>query len=172
MTSGRVGNPGTGRVAGVDVGGTFTDLVIFDPDTGAVELAKVPTTLPNQAGGVLAAFASVNADLSGIDLIVHGTTTTTNAVLERRLAKTGLITNIHLWASWWEDRADTNAVFQLGFWTDVPRSTAPIGELLVNGTFELAFTNAGLSGPLDSIVDFIPPSWNRVESFSGGGAEN
>lgn len=92
MTSGRVGNPGTGRVVGVDVGGTFTDLVIFDPVSGAVELAKVPTTLPNQAGGVLAAFASVNADLSGIDLIVHGTTTTTNAVLERRLAKTGLIT--------------------------------------------------------------------------------
>ncbi|CAN1532216.1 HyuA N-methylhydantoinase A/acetone carboxylase, beta subunit [Paracoccaceae bacterium] len=92
MTSGRVGNPGTGRVAGVDVGGTFTDLVIFDPVSGAVELAKVPTTLPNQAGGVLAAFASVGADLSGIDLIVHGTTTTTNAVLERRLAKTGLIT--------------------------------------------------------------------------------
>jgi len=92
VTSGRVGNPGTGRVVGVDVGGTFTDLVIFDPVSGAVELAKVPTTLPNQAGGVLAAFASVNADLSGIDLIVHGTTTTTNAVLERRLAKTGLIT--------------------------------------------------------------------------------
>ena len=39
-----------GRVAGVDVGGTFTDLVIFDPATGAVQLSKVPTTLPNQAG--------------------------------------------------------------------------------------------------------------------------
>lgn len=82
----------TGLVAGVDVGGTFTDLVIFDPATGAVRLAKVPTTLPNQAGGVLNAFAQAGADLSAIDLIVHGTTTTTNAVLERQLAKTGLIT--------------------------------------------------------------------------------
>jgi N-methylhydantoinase A len=82
----------TGLVAGVDVGGTFTDLVIFDPATGAVRLAKVPTTLPNQSGGVLNAFAEAGADLSGIDLIVHGTTTTTNAVLERQLAKTGLIT--------------------------------------------------------------------------------
>ena len=82
----------TGLVAGVDVGGTFTDLVIFDPASGAVRLAKVPTTLPNQAGGVLAAFAEAGADLSAIDLIVHGTTTTTNAVLERQLAKTGLIT--------------------------------------------------------------------------------
>lgn len=84
----------TGLVAGVDVGGTFTDLVIFDPATGAVRLAKVPTTLPNQAGGVLAAFAAAGADLAGIDLIVHGTTTTTNAVLERQLSTTGLITTM------------------------------------------------------------------------------
>ena len=84
----------TGLVAGVDVGGTFTDLVIFDPATGAVRLAKVPTTLPNQAEGVLNAFDAAHADLSQIDLIVHGTTTTTNAVLERALCKTGLITTL------------------------------------------------------------------------------
>ena len=82
----------TGLVAGVDVGGTFTDLVIFDPASGAVRLAKVPTTLPNQSGGVLHAFQAAGAELSAIDLIVHGTTTTTNAVLERQLSKTGLIT--------------------------------------------------------------------------------
>ena len=82
----------TGLVAGVDVGGTFTDLVIFNPATGEVRLAKVPTTLPNQSGGVLNAFSEAGADLAGIDLIVHGTTTTTNAVLERQLAKAGLIT--------------------------------------------------------------------------------
>lgn len=84
----------TGLVAGVDVGGTFTDLVIFDPATGAVRLAKVPTTLPNQSGGVLDAFREAGAELEQIDLIVHGTTTTTNAVLERQLAKTGLITTM------------------------------------------------------------------------------
>jgi N-methylhydantoinase A len=83
---------GTGLVAGVDVGGTFTDLVVFDPVSGAVRLAKVPTTLPNQSGGVLAAFAAAGTDLAKVDLIVHGTTTTTNAVLERQLARTGLIT--------------------------------------------------------------------------------
>jgi N-methylhydantoinase A len=81
-----------GLVAGVDVGGTFTDLMILDPATGDVRLAKVPTTLPNQAGGVLAAFDAAGADLAEVDLIVHGTTTTTNAVLERALCKTGLIT--------------------------------------------------------------------------------
>jgi len=81
-----------GLVAGVDVGGTFTDLVIFDPGSGGVKLAKVPTSLPNQAPGVLAAFETAGAALADLDLIVHGTTTTTNAVLERQLAKTGIIT--------------------------------------------------------------------------------
>ncbi len=80
-----------GLVAGVDVGGTFTDLLVLDP-AGGLRLAKVPTTLPNQAGGVLAAFQAAGADLADLALIVHGTTTTTNAVLERRLARTGLIT--------------------------------------------------------------------------------
>lgn len=81
-----------GLIAGVDVGGTFTDLVVVDAEAGQVTLAKVPTTLPNQAGGVLDAFAAAGADLAALDLIVHGTTTTTNAVLERRLARTGMIT--------------------------------------------------------------------------------
>jgi N-methylhydantoinase A len=87
-----------GLVAGVDVGGTFTDLVIFNPATGAIDLAKVPTTLDpalgGQSCGVLDAFAQAGAELAGIDLIVHGTTTTTNAVLERKLARTGLITTM------------------------------------------------------------------------------
>ena len=83
-----------GLVAGVDVGGTFTDLVILDPENGAVSVAKVPTTLPNQAGGVLAAFEVAGVNLTDVNLIVHGTTTTTNAVLERNLCKTGLITTL------------------------------------------------------------------------------
>ncbi|MEO1494408.1 MAG: hydantoinase/oxoprolinase family protein [Pseudomonadota bacterium] len=81
-----------GTVAGIDVGGTFTDLVLLDNDTGAVRLAKAPTTPDNQAFGVLAALDAAGADASTLDLIVHGTTTTTNAVLTRRLARTGLIT--------------------------------------------------------------------------------
>jgi len=80
------------QVAGVDVGGTFTDLLLLDQATGAVTLAKVASTLDNQARGVMAAFAAAGADLSDVALIVHGTTTTTNAVLERKLSRTGLIT--------------------------------------------------------------------------------
>ncbi|MBP1849194.1 hydantoinase/oxoprolinase family protein [Rhizobium halophytocola] len=81
-------------VAGIDVGGTFTDLVLFDAAHGTVRLAKVPTTLDNQAFGVVAALDAAEADIAALDLIVHGTTTTTNAVLERQLCKTGFITTM------------------------------------------------------------------------------
>lgn len=86
--------PTQSQVAGIDVGGTFTDLVLFDAARGTVRLAKVPTTLPNQAEGVLNALDAAEADISALDLIVHGTTTTTNAVLERHLCRTGLITTM------------------------------------------------------------------------------
>lgn len=81
-----------GAVVGVDVGGTFTDLVELDPGTGKVRLAKVASTLDNQAHGVLDALTAAGCDLAALGLIVHGTTTTTNAVLERKLSRTGLIT--------------------------------------------------------------------------------
>ena len=84
---------GGGVVAGIDVGGTFTDLLLIDgQDGGRVHIAKTPTTVDNQAFGVVAALADTGFPVEKIDLIVHGTTTTTNAVLERRLAKTGMIT--------------------------------------------------------------------------------
>ena len=79
-------------VAGIDVGGTFTDLILIDQAASKVEIAKTPTTADNQAFGVVAALAATGYPVKDIDLIVHGTTTTTNAVLERRLAKTGMIT--------------------------------------------------------------------------------
>ncbi|RWE16728.1 MAG: hydantoinase/oxoprolinase family protein [Mesorhizobium sp.] len=80
-------------VAGIDVGGTFTDLLLIDGKAGGkVHIAKTPTTVENQAFGVVSALGATGFPVDGIDLIVHGTTTTTNAVLERRLARTGMIT--------------------------------------------------------------------------------
>lgn len=81
-----------GIVAGVDVGGTFTDLIIVDERTGAVQIGKVPTTTHDQSHGVLSALAKSSHPISSIDLIVHGTTATTNALLERRIARAGMIT--------------------------------------------------------------------------------
>ena len=80
------------RIAGIDVGGTFTDLIVVDDDSSEVRIAKVPTTAHNQAFGVLAALDAAGVDPASLDAIVHGTTTTTNAMLERKIAIVGLIT--------------------------------------------------------------------------------
>jgi N-methylhydantoinase A len=77
---------------GIDVGGTFTDLLAIDPETREVKLAKVPTTVDNQAIGFMAALAEAGLDPAALQAVVHGTTTTTNALLERKIAKVGLIT--------------------------------------------------------------------------------
>ena len=77
---------------GIDVGGTFTDLLAIDLRSNEVKLAKVPTTADNQAIGFMASLAAAGADPAGLQAIIHGTTTTTNALLERKIAKVGLIT--------------------------------------------------------------------------------
>lgn len=77
---------------GIDVGGTFTDLLAIDSVSGEVKLAKVPTTVDNQAIGFMAALAQAGADPATLQAVVHGTTTTTNALLERKIATVGLIT--------------------------------------------------------------------------------
>nr|WP_314566027.1 hydantoinase/oxoprolinase family protein [uncultured Pseudomonas sp.] len=85
----------TVRVA-TDVGGTFTDLVYFenDPATGEqrIRTAKVDTTPPNFAQGVLNVIRKAEIDLGSVDFLAHGTTVVINALTERRGVKTGLIT--------------------------------------------------------------------------------
>ena len=83
-----------GELIGVDVGGTFTDLVRLNQSTGEVRLAKVTSTMENQAFGVMQALDEAGTNLRDVALVVHGTTTTTNAVLERKLSRTGLITTL------------------------------------------------------------------------------
>lgn len=81
---------------GVDVGGTFTDFLLLNEDTGETKTAKVPSTPEDSSIGVLNGVAKI-CDSSGIDptdikLVMHGTTVATNAVLTGRGAKVGLMT--------------------------------------------------------------------------------
>lgn len=80
------------KIIGCDVGGTFTDLILLDEAAGQVRIAKVPTTPGNQALGVMAAIGEAGADCADLSLLIHGTTTTTNALLEKKIARCGLIT--------------------------------------------------------------------------------
>jgi len=79
-------------ILGIDVGGTFTDVFVLDEASGRAEVAKVPTTRPDQSGGFLAGIRARVADPGAIATVVHGTTAGTNALLERKGARTGVIT--------------------------------------------------------------------------------
>ena len=77
---------------GIDVGGTFTDMIAIDDKSYDIQVAKVPSTKENQAIGVLKSLETFGSDLSSIDSIVHGTTVGTNLLVERNGAVCGLIT--------------------------------------------------------------------------------
>lgn len=91
---------------GIDIGGTFTDLVRYDPERGTIETSKRPSTPGDPAEAVLAGLAgrvgragragqAGGRDAAGgsrLDEIVHGSTVATNALLERKGAATALIT--------------------------------------------------------------------------------
>ncbi|MDP6674340.1 MAG: hydantoinase/oxoprolinase family protein, partial [Gammaproteobacteria bacterium] len=81
---------------GVDVGGTFTDLLLISEESGETFTAKVPSTPEDSSVGVLNGVARI-CDESGVDpkkiqRVMHGTTVATNAVLQGKGAKVGLVT--------------------------------------------------------------------------------
>ena len=105
-------------IIGVDVGGTFTDVLCLDVATHALKSAKVPSLPGSQWRGVLNALAELGIEYGAIDAFVHGTTIATNTLLERKGAKTALIT------------------------TEGFRDTLEIGRTrrLIGGLFDIKFT--------------------------------
>ena len=86
---------GPGLRLGVDIGGTFTDLVLADPATGQLWNGKVLTTQLDPSEGVLAGIREVAA-LAGvapaaIAQVIHGTTLVANAIIERKGVRTGFV---------------------------------------------------------------------------------
>ena len=97
------------RVA-IDIGGTFTDIVIQNEETGEIYGTKTPSTTQDQSIGLMKGIKKVceelDVDVHEIRSILHGTTVATNAVLEGKGAKVGLITTsgfeqiLHVARSW------------------------------------------------------------------------
>lgn len=77
---------------GIDVGGTFTDLVVCDEAAGTLTLSKVPSTPHDVAQALLHGLARTGIPVEAFAEIAHGTTVATNAVLERKGARTALLT--------------------------------------------------------------------------------
>ncbi|MGY4340108.1 hydantoinase/oxoprolinase family protein [Bradyrhizobium sp. LM2.9] len=109
------------RRVGIDVGGTFTDVVLVDSGSGEVWSAKVPTTPKDPTQGALNGLRAIlsrsNSEPDAIDFIGHGTTIATNMVIEGKGALTGLITTkgfrdiLELRRGWRHDRADLYDLF-------------------------------------------------------------
>src|SRR5690625_7928372 len=81
---------------GVDVGGTFTDLLLIDEQTGETYREKTPSTPEDQSIGVLRGITNVcqaaGVGIGDVRSLLHGTTVATNAILEGKGARVGLVT--------------------------------------------------------------------------------
>ncbi|WP_049912510.1 hydantoinase/oxoprolinase family protein [Natrialba hulunbeirensis] len=80
------------RRAGVDIGGTFTDVIVFDEETGEIEIEKTPSTPANPAEGVINGLSKADTRIDNLEFFSHGSTVGTNALIERELPRIGLIT--------------------------------------------------------------------------------
>ena len=78
---------------GVDIGGTFTDVFVYDERSGQIRVGKTPTTPPGFVDGVISALVKAEADLSQAGRYIgHGSTIFDNAVIERKIPRVALIT--------------------------------------------------------------------------------
>jgi N-methylhydantoinase A len=125
-------------IVGVDVGGTFTDLFLFDPKANAFRTAKVPSNRGDEAVGFMQGLRALGGP-AGFAAIVHGTTVGTNALLERKGARLGVITTRgfrdvlemrrrdrrHTWGLWGDFRPITERDLR----AEVPERTLADGTI-------------------------------------------
>ena len=85
-----------GHLLGVDIGGTFTDFMLFDPSTKRMRFMKILTTPEDYSKGVMEGIQKISDSMgvstTNIDSVIHGNTIGINTIIERKGAKTGLIT--------------------------------------------------------------------------------
>ncbi len=78
-------------IAGIDIGGTFTDLMAFDESSNVFFQAKSPTTPKNLIHGVVACINKCSLPIERMDYVIHGSTTAINTLIERKGARTALV---------------------------------------------------------------------------------
>jgi N-methylhydantoinase A len=82
------------RAIGIDIGGTFTDFVVADIDTGRMQVIKVLSSPGNEWQAVLQGIKELALHMSEVQLVVHGTTVATNVLIEGSGARTALVTSV------------------------------------------------------------------------------
>ena len=86
-----VNGKANGKTLGIDIGGTFTDCVLIDPE-GGIQVAKVPSSRTEQARCVMDGWRKLGVDGSELAAFLHGSTAGTNALIERRVGRGALVT--------------------------------------------------------------------------------
>ena len=81
----------SGWQVGIDIGGTFTDLVALLPSSGEVRSIKVPTQRNDPVASIQAALAAAGLSPAEVDDLIHGTTLVTNAIVEDRVEPVALV---------------------------------------------------------------------------------
>ena len=79
-------------IIGIDVGGTFTDLIVVNPSNGETHVGKVPSLPHSEGASVLAGLQTLSINPAQVQRLVHGTTVGTNALIERKGSKTAILT--------------------------------------------------------------------------------
>ena len=129
---------------GIDIGGTFTDLVLVD-DSGNLTVDKVPSTPPNFARGVIDGLDKLQVAGQDLEFFSHGTTAATNAIIEKKGAKTGLITTAGFRDVLEIRRADRGSLYD--YWWRPPQPLVP-RQLRREARERVAFDGSVLT-PLD-----------------------
>ncbi|MGE0713905.1 MAG: hydantoinase/oxoprolinase family protein [Alphaproteobacteria bacterium] len=148
---------------GVEIGGTFTDLVWLRPD-GTLATGKVPSTPDSIHQAVLDAIGEAGIDLAAVRQVVHGSTVATNALLTRRGVATGLLTTkgfrdvVEIGT---HDRV--GSVYQIFY----RKPAAPIGRRLIGEVDERIDASGRVLRPLD-----LEEGWRAAERLIAAGARS
>lgn len=143
---------------GVDIGGTFTDIVLFDKEEGSYKTEKILTTPENLAMGVLNGVRRLIDNLNEVNFFVHGTTSGLNAFLERKGAKMALIVTKGFRDVYEIGRANRPEIYNIQYRQPEPlikrRNIYEVDErILVDGSVDTPLNIDHLNQVLDQISD-------------------
>lgn len=141
-----------------DIGGTFTDVVLFDKGTGQYNTEKVPTTPGNLSEGVLNGVNRMVQDFNQVDFFVHGTTVGLNAFLERKGSNMALIVTSGFKDVYEIGRANRSEIYNIQYRQPAPlikrRHIFEVEErTLVDGTIDTSLNDANLQQVINKIID-------------------
>ena len=147
---------------GVEIGGTFTDLVWARPD-GSLAIGKVPSTPGAIQQAVLDVIAAADVPLASVDQVTHGSTVATNALLTRRGAQSGLLTT-----AGFRDVIEIGTHDRIGNIYDIlyRKPASPIPRRMVREVAERIDAKGDVLQPID-----LDQAWAEVSWLIGQGAE-